>query len=253
MPDARQLARRIVNQTTRIATRPPRLVAAAAIRRRPDLAGRLSEWSWLWQPNWGKRTHRSLFGGAVDPYGTATSPYEQRKYADIVATLGDRRFARGLEIGCSEGVFTEMLAPFCDELVAVDISDIAVERARARLAGRAGVRVERRTLPLDFPEGGFDLIVCSDVLYLWSSEVLDIGLRTILSALRPGGLLLLQHFVGSFGAPVSGDEVHERAARLHADGSVLERLHAGRHTDVDPGGPREAGYRIELLRKKTSD
>ncbi len=248
MPDTRRFARRALNRATRAATTPPRVAAAAAIRRRPELAGRVSEWSWLWQPNWGKRSHRALYSD-VDPYGTATNSYEQRKYADILEVLGTRRFGRVLEIGCSEGVFTEMLAPLCDEVVAVDISDVAIERAKERLADRAGVRVERRTLPLDYPDGPFDLVVCSDVLYLWPSELLDIGLRSILSSQSPDGLLLLQHYVGSFGFPITGEEVHERAVGLRADGSVLRSVRSERHTDVEPGGPREAGYRIDLLQK----
>jgi SAM-dependent methyltransferase len=249
MADARQIARRVVNRTCMIATTPPRLAAAALVRRRPRLAGHVSEWSWLWQPNWGKRTHHALYSGAVDPYQTASHTYEQTKYADILDVLGGRRYRRALEIGCSEGVFSAMLAPLCDELYAVDISEIAVGRARARLAGRDGVRVERRTLPLDFPDGPFDLIVCSDVLYLWPPEVLDIGLRSILSALGPDGLLLLQHFAGTFGAPVSGREVHRRARALHGDGGTLRLLRSERRDDVDPGGPREAGYMIELLQR----
>lgn len=247
MPDLRRLLRRSVNRVCALATAPLRAVATAAVTRRPGLAPWLAEWSWLWQPNWGKAMHRSLFGSTADPYNTASSPYEQQKYRDILEVLGDRTVGRALEIGCSEGVFTAMLAEHCDELLAVDIADIAVARARERLAGHPHVRVERRTLPFDHPPGPFDLVVCSDVLYLWQPSVLDLGLRTIVASLRPGGLLLLQHYLGRFGAPVDGETVHELAARQQVDGTALRVLASRRRADVNPHGTGGAGYRIELL------
>ena len=75
------------------------------------------------------------------------------KYAATVEALGDRRFGRALEVGCSIGVLTELLAARCDALLAVDVSVRAVERARARLTGAPHVRVERRTLPEELPAG----------------------------------------------------------------------------------------------------
>ena len=41
---------------------------------------------------------------------------------------------RVLEIGCSVGTFTEALAPRCSDLLAIDISKRAVERAAERLS-----------------------------------------------------------------------------------------------------------------------
>src|SRR5947209_16635329 len=85
------------------------------------------------------------------------------EYRRMLEPLGDRRFDRALELGCSIGVLTEMLAHRCQELVAVDISQRAVELTLERVRGRGGVRVERRTLPDDLPEGTFDLILAPQV------------------------------------------------------------------------------------------
>ncbi|MGH8900036.1 MAG: SAM-dependent methyltransferase [Egibacteraceae bacterium] len=151
----------------------------------------------------GRSYFEAVYSSKRDPFGFETSPYEAAKYARSLAALGDRRFARALEVGCSIGVFTAMLAPHCVELVAVDISTLAVARARERLAGVPGVRVERRTLPEQMPQGPFDLIVCAKVLCYWGREVLTDGIERFRAALAPGGSFLAVHC-----RPHDGDKVH---------------------------------------------
>ena len=70
-----------------------------------------------------------LYRADPDPWDLATSDYERRKYAVTIDALDGRRFARALEIGCSIGVLTERLAPWCDDLLAVDAAPRAVEAA----------------------------------------------------------------------------------------------------------------------------
>jgi SAM-dependent methyltransferase len=103
-----------------------------------------------------------------------------------------------------------MLAPRCDELLAVDTSERAVEIARERLAEQRHVRVERRTLPEEMPEGPFDLIVASEVLYYWPREVVLETLRRFEEILAPGGILIAVHWRKETKTyPLQGDEVHE--------------------------------------------
>lgn len=136
-------------------------------------------------PDW----FEGLYQSRPDPWSFATSSYEAAKYARTLAALGppERRFARALEAGCSIGVFTELLAPRCDELVAIDASSTAVARASERLRGVPHVRVLRRTLPEELPPGPFDLIVCSEILYYWSADLLRELLAALESTLVPGG------------------------------------------------------------------
>src|SRR5215217_8889952 len=93
-----------------------------------------------------------------------TSLYERDKYKRTLEVLAHKQYHRALEVGCSIGVFTVMLALLCAELVAVDIAEKAVVATRERVANFPNVRVERRTLPEETPEGPFDLIVASEVL-----------------------------------------------------------------------------------------
>jgi SAM-dependent methyltransferase len=152
----------------------------------------------------------ALYAADDDPWDFATSRYERAKYDHTVAALGGRRFARGLEVGCSIGVLTARLAGCCERLLAVDLSSRAVARARERLAGVPGVTVERRCLPEEMPGGAFDLIVASEVLYYWDAGLLARGWRALRDALAPGGSLLAVHWRGPVRHyPQGGDAVHE--------------------------------------------
>jgi len=124
--------------------------------------------------------------------------------------LGERTFRRALEAGASIGVFTEMLSNRCDELLAVDVSERAVTAARRRLSGRGHVTVERRTLPEEMPDGPFDLIVASEVLYYFPREEMLTVLRGFERELARGGVLLAVHWRRETETyPLQGDEVHD--------------------------------------------
>jgi len=152
----------------------------------------------------------TLYGQSPDPWGFETSPYEREKYERTLGVLQGQRYQRALEVGCSIGVFTTMLAPLCDELLAVDVSEKAVAAARDRLTSFPHVRIERRRLPEDTPEGQFDLVVASEVLYYWPKGVMLAALRRFEEILAPSGVLLAVHWRKETKTyPLQGDEVHE--------------------------------------------
>jgi hypothetical protein len=133
----------------------------------------------------------------------------------------------------------ERLAPRCGELLATDVSRIAVERAQRRLAAHPNVRVERRTLPREMPDGPFDLIVCSDVLYYLPARRLRRTLRLLPRRLAPQGSIVSLHWLGEHGLPVSGDDVHDLEEVAWRD---LEHVV---HLRRDGAGPQAAGYRLD--------
>ena len=154
-----------------------------------------------------------LYANSGDPWDFETSAYEREKYRRTLGALGDRRFGRAFEAGASIGVFTQMLAGRCDELLAVDVSEKAVAAARERLGGLDHVRVERRTLPEEMPAGPFDLIVASEVLYYFPRSEMLAMLNGFEAALAPGGALLAVHWRRETRTyPLQGDEVHDLLA-----------------------------------------
>ena len=175
----------------------------------------------------GREYFEGLYAESGDPWGFETSEYERNKYGRTLEVLGERRFHRALEAGASIGVFTEMLADRCDELLAVDVSERAVDAARKRLSGRRHVRVERRTLPEEMPDGPFDLIVASEVLYYFPTEEMLAALRAFERELARGGTLLAVHWRWETRTyPLQGDEVHELLlghTRLQNSETIVEQ------------------------------
>jgi predicted TPR repeat methyltransferase len=148
-----------------------------------------------------------IYAGDPDPWKFETSSYERAKYDATIEALQDQRFANGLEIGCSIGVLTERLATRIDELLAIDVAAAALDRARARAL--PGVAFELREVPEDFPDGAYDLVVVSEVLYSLDAPAFDATCDAIERTLD--GTLLAVHWRPEAPRyPFTGDEVHER-------------------------------------------
>ena len=178
-----------------------------------------------------------LYGRDPDPWRFETSDYERAKYADTLAALPRPRYGRVLEVGCSIGVLTAELAGKADHLLATDVAEAALAVARKRLDGAPQVRFERSGFPDDAPEGPFDLIVLSEVLYYLSAADLRRAAAVTARRLAPGGEVLLVHWLGETpDYPLTGDEA--------ADGF----LQAACPPLTTVRRERRERYRLELLR-----
>lgn len=177
-----------------------------------------------------------LYERNPDPWQFATSDYERDKYAATVGVLPPgRRFKRCFEVGCSIGVLTRALAERCDALVGVDVSEVALEQARVRCADLPGVEIGFAAVPGTWPEGRFDLIVFSEVLYYLGIAGLHEAAAKSLACLEPGGCIVLVNWQGNTDGACSGAE----AARLFIEDC------AGRLTVT--GTAHEEKYRVDLL------
>ncbi|MBP0459040.1 methyltransferase domain-containing protein [Streptomyces montanisoli] len=120
---------------------------------------------------------------------------------ELVKEVAGLTPGRALDLGCGEGADAVWLAGRGWEVTAVDISPVALERARAH-AVDAGVadRIDWRTADLGagFPAGTFDLVSAQ---FLHSPGEMDREkvLRSAAAAVAPGGVLLVAGHSG--GAP----------------------------------------------------
>lgn len=151
------------------------------------------------------KTFDDLFGSDPDPWAFETSVYERDKRIATMAALPNRQFAQGLEIGCAIGVSTADLAFRCDALLGIDISQVALSRARERLSGRPHVRFQRAQIPCEWPTGQFDLIVLSKVLYFLTAEEVGLTARLAYEATVADGICLLVNWTGENTLPVDGN------------------------------------------------
>jgi SAM-dependent methyltransferase len=169
----------------------------------------------------------------IDPWHFRTSTYEREKYEATIAALSQPRYPNALEIGCAIGVLSARLASHCGRLLAVDASPTAIaEAARQDLPN---VRFEEAVMPSEFPEGCFDLIVLSEVLYYFSERDLERLADKCVNALSDRGDILLCHWLGETEYPLTGHHASDlfyetvskfRPARamLHEGIYRLERL-----------------------------
>lgn len=176
-----------------------------------------------------------LYQTDPDPWKFATSDYERDKYAATLGALPERRFARCFEVGCSIGVLTRQLAARCDTLLGVDVSETALVQARERCADLAAVSLEHMAVPAAWPEGSFDLIVFSEVLYYLGLPGIREAARKTLDSLSPGGVVVLVNWHGPTDGACTGDE----AAMLFI-AEVAERLQPLR-------AERAEKYRVDVL------
>jgi SAM-dependent methyltransferase len=149
----------------------------------------------------------ALYAADPDPWNFTASAYEQQKYQATMAALAGRRFESALEIGCSIGVLTRILAPHCAGLLAVDIVPSALDAARARCADQPHVAFAPLRMPDEWPVGQtFDLILISEMLYfLNAADIARLAARAVAS-LSPGGTVLLVNYTEPIDEPQSGDQ-----------------------------------------------
>lgn len=164
-----------------------------------------------------------LYRENPDPWGYATSSYEQDKYAATLAALPKGPHGPCLEVGCSIGVFTGLLAPRCERVVAIDFSPRALVLARRHLEGVRNVDLLRASFPEETPPGSWDLIICSEVLYYLQPLALEHAIGWFKSQLSYGANVLAVSWRGVGGdEPATGDQVHDRLVRELAGWHALD-------------------------------
>ena len=165
----------------------------------------------------------ALYKADPDPWKFAGSPYERNKYALTLNAMPKPRYRSALEVGCSIGVLTRSLASRCDTVFAIDAAQTALVEARRRCAGLPGLRFEHMFVPEEWPDGVFELILLSEVIYYLSRD--DVGrlAARVTNSLAEAGSVILVHWTGPTNYPLSGDG----AAALFIEGigsaCVLER------------------------------
>lgn len=150
------------------------------------------------------------YAAIPDPWSFETDRYERKRYRAILNAMNNRLYSRAFEPGCSIGVLTAQLAPYCHSIDAIDASPTAVIRACERCQFLPNVHIRVGMLPGDLPLGKFDLIVFSEIGYYFRSADLAELIGTMTHKLTSSGVFLAAHWLGeSKDHKLTGDDVHE--------------------------------------------
>lgn len=179
----------------------------------------------------------ALYAADPDPWRFRSSDYEAAKYAATLAALERPRYGHALEVGCSIGVLTKLLAARCDSLLAIDGSARAVAAARRHCGALPGLTLAQREVPRQWPRARYDLILFSEVLYYLDEPDLARIATLARRDVAPGGEVLLVHWTGTTDYPLSGD-----AAAEGLIGALAGTMPAVRQE-------RTEHYRLDLLRR----
>lgn len=165
-----------------------------------------------------------IYADSSDPWQYEKRWYEVRKRAICLSLLPYPHFAKAIELGCSNGVFSEQLAQRCDYLRCVDGQLEAVKLASERLQNQAHVQVVQGLIPQDLPSERFDLIVVSEILYYLAPDALTEVIAWLNTALTDNGVILACHWRYRIdGFQLTGETVHD---------SLQQQLHYRQQSHV---------------------
>jgi SAM-dependent methyltransferase/glycosyltransferase involved in cell wall biosynthesis len=135
------------------------------------------------------------YAGDTDPWKYGSASHEIARYdatLDLLDAWRSGQQPAAFEVGCGEGLFTRRLAERCSSVLAVDIVDVALERAQQGAANLSNVRFMRWDGVAEPPPGRFDLVVCMDVIDSgWRRSSQRRLIRSVAAAIEPGGLLIV--------------------------------------------------------------
>ena len=146
-----------------------------------------------------------LYRANPDPWDYRTSAYERRKFDATLAALTRPHYGAVLEAGCSIGVLSARLAAHCDQLIGLDFSDLAIAGAVQTLADLPHAQARRATLPDDWPEGAYDLIMLSEFVYYLTPDQIRQTAALVARDARDGAECVLVHWQGETQTMISAN------------------------------------------------
>lgn len=176
--------------------------------------------------------HMDRLFQAADPWHYRTSAYEARKRAVTLACLPRARYALAFEPGCANGALSEQLARRCDRLLCADASASALAWAREQVSAHAGLEWQQLTVPDQWPQERFDLIVLSEFLYYLDAEACAEVATRCLDSLTEGGTVLAchwRHHADDF--LIQGDEAHACLRSVFSRSGDVTAVRAHREPD----------------------
>lgn len=148
----------------------------------------------------------ALYMTDPDPWQFLTSEYEKNKYAATLSALPQSHYHCAVEAGCSIGVLTERLSSFCDQVIGLDISSVAIDLARTRNRHIPQIQFRQAQLPEAWPKESADLIVLSEILYFLDHAQIDQLAAKMARSWKKNGDCIVVNFSGDTRQTLQGEQ-----------------------------------------------
>lgn len=143
---------------------------------------------------YGRLSNETQHGEFIKQYGEEiwnwSSPAGKRRWARrcrlFKEFIGDTR-SRVLEVGCGTGLFTEALARTDNTILAIDISDALIMKAKERVSSANVAFIVGNACETELESASLDFVLGSSSLH--HLEV-DNALKEFIRILKPGGGML---------------------------------------------------------------
>lgn len=126
---------------------------------------------------------------AGTPFDNYMAEWERQHLTRIVRELYPQRVGRYLDFACGTARITSVVAPFCNEVVGVDISPSMLAAARSKVPSATFHQCDLTATELEL--GQFDLATAFRFFGNAQPELREGALRAICRHLRPGGHLVI--------------------------------------------------------------
>ena len=161
---------------------------------------------------------KDVYEANDDPWNFETSEYEAEKYAATILSLPRKHYENVLEVGCSIGVLTQLLAQKSTLLLAIDVSEKALDLAAKRCENLSNTTFKKMNFPEELPDESYDLMMISEVAYYLSAADWQFAILGLYERLLPKGNIVLVHWLPVVhDYPQTGDEVHNSFEKLMKD------------------------------------
>lgn len=176
-----------------------------------------------------------IYANSDDPWQFDTSPYEQEKFRQTAAALSSDHYSAAFEFGCGNGALARHLSPRCARYVGFDAVDRALSVARRRVPQAVFVQ---GYYPCPLPEGPFDLLVLSEILYFLSAQTIE-KLAADLVASSPAAEVMIVTYLGDTAHELQGEEALQIFCGAMVPTHDFEQLHRTDRYRIDRGLAKE--------------
>lgn len=149
-----------------------------------------------------------------------------------------QRWDKAADLGSGTGNTLRSIAPFCSHIYGVDLSNLSLRTASAKLPDNASL-LQAKADHLPFTDQSMDLVVSNGLIYYLSASEVTQFAREVYRVIKPGGNFYFSYIVRE------KDEIVPRSLRVDTT-SAKQALLSVLESIVNGGGHPESPYPSEF-------